>query len=373
MKRNKVQLYLFGLLAAGLLAGCAAGSVEDIVPEDSRPVTLSFGNPDLGVPTVVTRADGATPAATPLPAGATVRICAYFTGKLADTPVPAVFATDAPSFEATYVVGADGALTPCRVDDDGKQMPGDAGGLTVRGGIYDFYAVSPARKLTKAADSNYKITGIPHKEDVMTSTVRDVKISQKSHLVTLDAFKRKCALVVFNVAPSSDNIIKFKTLKATKLVVSRIASSGASLVAGSETNIPAAGGSDGAGATVTFESGDFEAVDPGSDPDGIGLNKTKGILLPKSNEAFQVEIQVQRDEETATLKATIDKNITFDEGKRYVFTLLVKDNISTLNMSVQPWNTIVFQDDQVGTTDTPYPDPDIIGGSTPVTLAEWRN
>lgn len=36
----------------------------------------------------------------------------------------------------------------------------------------------------------------------------------------------------------------------------------------------------------------------------------------------------------ATLKATIDKNISFDEGKRYVFTLEVKNNESSLLMTV---------------------------------------
>ena len=79
-----------------------------------------------------------------------------------------------------------------------------------------------------------------------------------------------------------------------------------------------------------------------------------------------------RNDETATLKATIDKNITFDEGKRYIFTLEVKNNESSLLMKVLDWNAVVFTDDNVGSPDTPYPDPDINEGiGTTVTVATW--
>ena len=78
MERNRVQLYLLyllWLLAGILLVGCTAEPVEEIVPEESRPVALSFGKPNLGVPELLTRAgEVTTPPPTPLPAGATVRI-----------------------------------------------------------------------------------------------------------------------------------------------------------------------------------------------------------------------------------------------------------------------------------------------------------
>lgn len=371
MKRNRVRLYLFGLLIGGLLAGCTTGAVEEIVPEESRPITLSFGKPDLGVPDVVTRAD--TPAPTPLPEGATVRICAYFTGKLSDaSTTPAVFSTTAPSFEATYVVGADGALSPCQVDDSGKQIAGDAGGLTVRGGLYDFYAVSPARKLAKDTDNNYKITGIQHKEDVMTSTIRNVKVSNNSSQVTLGTFQRKCALVVFNVVPSPDNEFPIPSLYGTGLVIKKISSSDAGLIAGDGPSIPPTGGATGAEAEVTFAENEFEPVAPESDPDKIGLNKTKGIVLPKTNDPFDVEITVVRYTKTAILKATIDKNITFDAGKRYIFTLEVKETESSLLMRVVDWNIVAFTDENVGGPDKPYPDPDINEGiGTTITVARW--
>ena len=370
MKRSRIQLYLYGLLAGSLLVGCTAGPVEGIVPEEAQLVMLSFGKPDLGVPAVLTRVDETVTTPTPLPVGTTVRIGAYFTGNVGDKQQPASFATDEPSFEATYRVGEDGALVPCRVDNAGKVVEGEAKGLQVRGGVYDFYAVSPARKLLKSSDNNYKITGIPHKEDVMTSSVRGIAVTKDSRRVTLGTFRRKCALVVFNVAPSPDNALPFETLYGTKLELKKISSSGASLIAGEDMGIPPTGGSEEEEARIVFAAEEFEPVE--SDPDKIGLNKTKGILIPKNNQPFEVEIGVQRDNEAATLKATIDKNISFDEGKRYVFTLEVKNNESSLLMRVLGWNAIAFRDDNVGGPDTPYPDPDVNEGiGTTIVVAKW--
>lgn len=373
MERNRVQLYPLWLLVGILLVGCTAGPVEEIAPEGSRPVTLSFGKPNLGVPELLTRGGRAvTPPPTPLPAGATVRIGAYFTGNVGDTSPEAVFSTTAPSFEATYVVGDDGSLSPCCVNGNGEQMAGDAKGLTVRGGVYDFYAVSPARPLLKGNDGFYKITGIPHKEDVMTSFVRGVAVTKTARQVTLDTFSRKCAMLVFNVAPSPGNALPFDRLCGTSLVIKKISSSGAVLIAGTDTGIPPTGDGSGADAEVMFVEEEFEQVEPGSDPDNCGLNKTKGVVLPKDNQPFEVEITVVRDNETAILRATIDQNISFDEGKRYIFTLEVKNNESSLMMKVLDWNAIAFRDDNVGGPDTPYPDPDINEGiGTTVTVARW--
>lgn len=371
MKRSRVEVYLLGLLAGGLLAGCTAGPVEEIVPEESRPVALSFGKPDLGVPELLTRSgEAVSPVPTPLPPGTTVCIGAYFTGDVGGELQEAGFATTEPSFEATYVVGDDGGLSPCLVDADGKQVAGEAGGMTVRGGVYDFYAVSPARRLQQGADGSYKITGIPHKEDVMSSFVRGVTVTKDARRVTLGTFRRKCAMVVFNVSPSSENALPFEKLYGTSLVIKRISSSDASLIAGSDTGISPTGG-DG---VVSFSEDEFEPVEAESDPDKSGLNKTKGVVLPKNDQAFDVEISVVRDDKTATLKATIDKNISFDEGKRYIFTLEVKNSESALLMKVLDWNAIVFTDDNVGgPPDGGYPDPDINEGiGTTVTVARWK-
>ena len=156
-------------------------------------------------------------------------------------------------------------------------------------------------------------------------------------------------------------------------MIKKISSSGASLIAGCDTGILPTGGSEGAEAEVRFSEDEFEPVEAESDLDKSGLNKTKGVVLPKNGQAFDVEISVVRDDKTATLKATIDKNISFDEGKRYIFTLEVKNSESAL-LKVLDWNSIVFTDDNVGgPPDGGYPDPDINEGiGTTVTVAQWK-
>ena len=269
------------------------------------------------------------------------------------------------------MVNADGTLSLCKVDDTGKQIAGAAEEMVVRRGIYDFYAVSPARKLVKDTDGIYKIKDIPHKEDVMTSFVQGVLVSQSAREVTLGTFSRKCAQVVFNVAPSRENILPFSRLATKRLMISKISSSGAILIAGDETGIRPTGGEAGNTAQVVFEEEEFEPVESGADL--VGLNKAAGVLLPKNTEPFDVEIEVQRDDEQATLKATIDRSISFDEGKRYVFTLEVKNNESRLLMKVLDWNTIPFTDVNVGASDGPYPDPEInLGIGTTFTVASWK-
>lgn len=368
-----MKLYLTYMFSCALLAGCTAGPVEEVVPEASRPVEIRFSRPDLGAPVLLSRAGEATvPEPTLLPEGATVRICGYLRGEIGTATSPVSFGTTAPSFEAAYVVGKDGSLSPCLVDDAGLPVAGNAADPVVRGGIYDFYAVSPARKPMKEA-ANYMIKSIPHKEDVMTSFAREVTVSSRSREVTLETFRRQCSLVVFNVAPAKENALLFEKLFATRLVLSGISTSGANLIAGSDTGIDPTGGGSGAEATVTFGKDEFVAVEAGSDPNKMGLNKTTGIVLPKNNLAFGVEIDVQRNNETATLKATIDRRITFDAGKRYVFTLEVKNNESCLNMKIIAWNAITFSDGEVGAPPGgSYPDPDIHEGiGTTVTVAKW--
>lgn len=352
------------LAVAALLWGCTEGMVEDIGAEASQPITLRFSNPNLGEPAAPTRAETAPPE--PLTAGATVRIAAYYLRK---DQAAAAFETSPPTYEATYEVQGDGSLTPCKVDNNGKKIDGAATGLSVRGGTYDFYAVSPARSLQQGSNNKYQITGIPHKEDVMTSFQRNVAVSATSNVVALNTFTRQCALVVFNVASSPDNVLLFDRLYGTSLILRKASTSGASLIAGEDTGIPPTGGSPGTASEVTFSGDDFELVE---NPTAPGQNKAKGTILPKNNTAFDVSLTVVRDDETATLSATIDKHIAFDPGKKYIFTLEVKNNESRLQLTVLDWSPIPFTDTGVGSPDGTRPDPDIdTGTGTTITVAQW--
>ena len=370
MTGNRIGKYLLGAVSVYLLCGCTAEPVVVVEPQDARLVEVSIAPPDLGIPISLTR----TALSEQLPAGATVRIAAYYLRKSSDGVMqPASFETSPPTYQATYEVRSNGSLSPCGVDADGKKISDTAPGLTVRGGTYDFYAVSPARRLQQGSGNNYyRITNIPHKEDVMTSYQRNVTVMATSNTVTLNTFTRKCALVVFNVKPSKENALPFVKLYGTSLILKKISTSGASLTAGGSAGIPATGGSTGVASEVTFAAGDFEPVS-GDNP--TKLNKAKGVLLPTNNTAFDVSLTVQRDNETATLSATIDKQITFDPGKRYIFTLEVKNNTSRLQMTVLNWTPVSFTDTGVGSPDPDRPtDPEIDPGTgTTITVAQWDN
>ena len=88
----------------------------------------------------------------------------------------------------------------------------------------------------------------------MTSFVRGVAVTKTARQVALRTFSRKCAMLVFNVVPSPDNALSFDRLYGTSLVIRNISSSGAVLLAGTDTGILPTGGGIGvdAGVTSTF-------------------------------------------------------------------------------------------------------------------------
>ena len=198
MTMKRISEYLLLLFASCLLwgmAGCTGGLVEEQEESEERFIELRFGRPGLEI-APVTRS-GET---SPLPSGSTVRIAAYRRMNnepdLLSADLPMVdLSTALPAYQATYLVDEEGFLLPCVVDAEGKQTIGTSQEMTVLAGVYDFYAVSPARPLTKV-DGKQQITGIPHQEDVMTSFVWGVAVSQASRQVSLQAFQRKCAQVV---------------------------------------------------------------------------------------------------------------------------------------------------------------------------------
>ncbi len=362
-----------GLLCALVVAGgCTSSQVEEVMPEDIRPVTLVFNKPDLGVPELLTRAGDPTP----LPEGATVRISAYYLGYVGEMTYPADYGLNEPAFQATYVVGTGGALTPCLVDAAGNRVEGNASDMIVRGGVYDFYAVSPGRLLEKDVDYRWKVNNLPHREDVITSYARNVAITKTSGTVTLASFTRRCAQLVFTVAPSPNNKVPMDELRATSLVLTELSRSGASLVAGVNESILKTGGEATDAGTIRFTEDDFEPVAEEADTARLGLNKVVDEVLPKNTTAFRVALTIVRNGVPVDLSALINKSISFDEGKRYVFTLQVENDVSRLQMRVMNWNTFAFADNNVGgAVDGSHPaDPDINQGvGVSFTVAEWRN
>lgn len=368
MKRFSVNLFI--LLAACLLSesGCTGGFVEE-GEDEAGFITLSFAHPALDV-LPVTRTGEA-----PLSAGSTIRIAAYRLDVTGEPVNAADFSVTAPTVEATYVVDDKGGLQPCRVDAEGKQISGEGEEMVVQAGMYDFYAVSPARPLTRE-EGKWQITGIPHQEDVMTSFVRGVTVSQVSRVVQLRAFHRKCAQVVFEVTPTQKNIVPISSLCGTRLELADISTAGASLTAGENEAIPPSGGDK--TEAGKFSTTDFVVLpDPENpaEPHPLGLNRATTILLPKNSEAFHIAVTVSRNGIAVTLKATISQQIVFEEGKQYVFTLEVENDRSLLRLSVYDWSPFSLTDNNVGGAPSGRPTEPGVTPGTPFGLkvADWDN
>lgn len=366
---ERFSINVFFMFALSLLSGmgCTGGLVED-GEEKARFITLFFDQPSLAASLLTTRTEAA-----PLPAGSTVRIAAYRIGESVEEAVSADLSVTAPTTEATYVIGCDGSLQPCLVDGNGKQIPGESSDMTVVAGVYDFYAVSPARPFTEVSEKR-QITDIPHQEDVMTAFVRGILVSQSSRQVALGDFHRKCTQVLFEVAPTRDNIVPISSLCGTRLELAGVSTAGASLIIGENEKIsPSGGDQTEAGKLSTTDFVTLPDPENPEEPSKLGLNRATTILLPKNGEPFQVAVTVARNGIAVTLKATIAKNIVFEEGKQYVFTLEVENDRSLLRLSVYDWTPFGLTDNNVGGAPDGRPtDPEVTPG-TPfgLVVAGW--
>lgn len=375
MKMNMKTIDLPGYCLALLvvLSGCTRGETE-LPPEPEELTAVHFAAPELPV-TVLTRAGDTGTEAEPLPEGTTLRLRAYRRSAAAPE-VEVDFATADPEAELTCRVGVDGMPVAWEVTDAG-QPTGTAGTgeiMYLRKGIYDFYAVSPAIRPVKT-DGNWRIEGLGHRTDVMTSSRMGVTVGDTSpDPVVLDPFIRRCAQVVFTVKPDfwATDIY---TLKGTSLYLQRLSCAPAVLPVAKDGSIVPSYSSDPEeeSATLDFKKKDFMELEP---PE-VTSNKTKAVILPKAKAPFDITIGVERNGERATLYATLD-NITFEAGNSYVFTLTVTGASSgTLDLRIFSWERIRFYDNQVGTPSLPGldpGDPDInTGVGTGGIITEWKS
>ncbi len=328
-----IILFLSGLIS------CTAGDVVDSSGQENEYVELHVQTPAVGN-RIDTRASVEN-----LPSGVTVRVVAYQRqpGALS---VPVDYSVTAPTAQATYVVNADGTLTQCTVDANGKKTDGTPELFYVYKGTYDFYAVSPARPLVLDG-AKYQIKGLQRNEDVMTSIGTGMTVTVSNATVTLETFVRKCARVVFKVIPAASTKIGLTKLTAKSVELSSMSAESGSIPAGkAEAIIPTAA------STVTFSN--FIAVPSADDPKKLGLTQATNLVLPKSNTSIGVRVTLdyQDENDTAvkekTLQATLDA-MAFEAGKSYVVSLTVDNNSSALNWTVSDWNTKVEEtDDNMG-------------------------
>lgn len=334
---------------SGLLSCTASDVLDDPSGQDNgqegEQVTLHIQPPVVGGLTV-TRAGTEN-----LPAGATLRVAAYQRNAGAlGTPVN--IATTAPTAEATYEVGSDGSLTACTVDANGKKTGTSSTPFNVYKGTYDFYAVSPARPLTKSG-STYQVSNVQRGEDVMTSTQTGVAITRANATVSLATFARKCARVIVKVVPKeitgTDKKIVVTKLKATSVTLKNISAQSAVLPVGSSGAIAPT-----AGANATFSN--FVAVPSADDPKKLQLTQATNLLFPRSSAKLEVSATVEYQESgavatTRTLQNT-QNTVAFEAGQSYVITLTVDNNASELGITVTA-GTTDSTDDSMGDKQPP--------------------
>lgn len=333
---NWILVCLSGLLS------CTAGDVlDDPSGQEEEQVTLRVETPVVGSP-AETRAGTEN-----LPAGATLRVAAY-QRKVDALGSPVNITTTAPTAEATYVVGADGTLTACTVDGNGKSTGTTATPFNVYKGTYDFYAVSPARPLTKNGSNTYEVPNVQRGEDVMTSTQQGVVITRANATVSLATFARKCAKVIVKVVPKeitgTDQKIVVTKLKATSVTLKNISAQSATLPVGSSGVIAPT-----AATTATFSN--FVAVPAASDPKNLQLTQATNLLLPRSSALLEVTATIEYQESglaatTKTLQNT-QNTIAFEAGKSYEITLTVDNNASQMGITVAA-GTTEDTDDSMG-------------------------
>ena len=211
-KLNRFLLIGFLFLT---VAGCQRRSLVDGDPSGgSCEVHFSAGSLDIVADGTATKAPGDKVALTP---GSTVRVVAY-RRTVAGQAAPDL-TQDKWIATATYKVQSDGTtLVACAVLDDGTEDPaGQAAGMELSNGTYDFYAYSAARKLE--AD-NRTVKGVGHGEDFLGVYLGNRTISRSASTVQLD-FEHECTKLTFSVVEADG--MSCDDLAVSKVALKRLA------------------------------------------------------------------------------------------------------------------------------------------------------
>lgn len=264
-----------------------------------------------------------------LAAGATVRVLAY--KRLGASPDITV---DTYAGENTYVVDAAGELSPCVTDADGVLTAGTPGELYLREDTYDFYAVTPALAVDRSSGT---VVRVPHRTDYATGRTEAVVVQKPATLgtdkqvVTLATLERRCARVSFAVTRKFGNVTR---VQVQQVQLTRMADAPLQGVPAGDL-APAANGT-----TLTLTAAEFT---PGANPweASAGVN-----VLPKTEEAYALEMQVLFNEETDVTDLTAPVSaMMFQKGYHYAFNLILKGNAIGLILTMAPWGETDWNDD----------------------------
>jgi len=341
----KKALFILLLVAA---AGCH--KAEEHPEDDFDRVTVNFSLGDVSAEVVASsRAGGGTPSVQPTPValdkGATVRVLAFRrVGSGADISVDTQVA--APYGEAAYVVQADGSLKPCNVKADGSVDSGSAAApavIRLKADTYDFYALTPAVPISKAA--GYKVS-VAHGTDHAASCTESVAISagavQNVALKTLD---RKCAKISFSFDRKTESKA-IKSIKVDSVYLTAIAHSP------SAPSVLCAALNRGANdADFAFPEGEVTYDDSG--------NKTPfdcfDVVLPKTEDKVGIGVEVRFNDDAdvkprtkLTVKAEDMPTLAFNPGYHYNFKIVLSGSIVKLTLVIGSWNDNPWDDFDIG-------------------------
>lgn len=284
--------------------------------DDSDPVYFTSS----GI-TIKAEPESSTRASTPenLAAGTTVRVLVY-----KRKGATANLTTDTYVGENTYVADGSGNLSACITDDSGVLKSGTATQLYLAANTYDFYAVTPALKLTNGQVS------VDNGTDYAVSLTGGVAFSPTNRTVTLNALERKCSMLSFAVTRQTDNIASITVQQIALNYITRGALTtsitGDINLTGSLVNYPLVLGSS------AFVAG-TEAYQ----------KSVSAIVLPKTSSAFSLEFKLYFNSASSvsTLTAAIPA-MTFDKGIRYSFRLVLQGESVLLTLYLSDtWNTPV--------------------------------
>lgn len=307
-----LKQYLAVAAALVTLIGCRKDPSEGTLPEGVCAVRFYSG----GQAEVVPHRSKST---VPMAQGTTVGVLAYQRSGSAAADVTA----DIFKAMKTYVAGSGGVLTPGLTDDSGDVVAGDADGMELHNGTYDFYAYSPAMKIE--AD-HCTVKGIGHGTDFMAAVVPAQTVSRSASDVEL-VFEHKCSKVRFNVKMTAD--MADNLLAAEKAVLSQMAvSPAADYVLGGDI-APSLGTAD--------DVCTLGRVDPSSDGKSVSV---WDVVLPKSSGAFAGDFYLTVGGVDYVLKAKDIPAMSLGKGVQYIFTAVVRQGSVDLVLNVASWDAV---------------------------------
>lgn len=307
-----IKQYMVVVAALMSLIACRKNPTEGTLSEGMSAVRFHSAGQAQIVPEI-------TKSTVPMAQGATVGVLAYQRSATGAADVTADVFKDM----KTYAAGVAGALTPSLTDDSGSVTGGNADGMELHNGTYDFYAYSPALKIEP---DHYTVKGVGHYTDFTGAVVPAHTVSRSTADVEL-LFEHKCSKVRFNVvtAAGMDN----SSLAADSVLLYKMAvSPAADFVLGGDIT-PTLGN-----AGNICKLGRVEAA---------ADNKSTSVwevLLPKSSGVFDGDFHLKINDIRYVLKARDVKAMSFGKGIQYVFTAVVRQGSIDLLLNVASWDAV---------------------------------